>query len=124
MSQQTNGRLKINKTKNIYEFTNEVSFNLWSVFVMQKQDKIGEELHNQHVKLIDVLETKLTQKEQKLLLCMFKQSLTGYQDKYVVKTDLKTMKNILTNIKTKLTNEEHTETMKFIEMLKMLNLWS
>ena len=109
---------KLNKTKNIYEFINEVSFTVWTFFVMTKQDKKGEELHNRNIKMLDFLQTKLTQKQQKLLLCMFKQSLTGYEDKYIVNTDLKTLKNILLNIKNKLTKEEHDDIMEFLNILK------
>lgn len=108
------------KEKNLRDFMFAISFNLW---ISDKRDNNNKELekeHNDRINLVEIWESKLTPKQQKLLFAMFKNKLTGEQDKFIIKTDTKTLMNMCDKIKSKLNDEEWDATADFMKLLEYL----
>lgn len=110
----------VGNTKNIKDFMFTISFNLWN---SDNRDNNNEDLEREHyerMNLVEVWQSKLTPKQQKLLLGIFKNKLTGEEDKFIIKTDMKTLINMSAQIKKKLTNDEWDDTVDFMSLLGYL----
>lgn len=106
--------------KNLRDFMFGISFNLWTSDKRDNNNKELEQEHNDRMNLVEIWENKLTPKQQKLLFAMFKNKLTGERDKFIIKTDMKTLMNMCDKIKSKLNDDEWGATYDFMKLLDYL----